>query len=178
MFTSKFEHILVIGDVNISMEDNNLKSLVKVPTCYKNPENSSCIDLILANKPRNFQNSCVIETSLPDFHKMMVTAAIRTQFHKLKPRVFFYRDYTKFSNEIFINSLKVKLDTQSISPDQNGFLNFCKICAEILNKHVTRKRKTIRGNQSPLINKEISKAITERTELRNTFLKHETDESR
>ena len=65
--TSKFENILVIGDLNISMEDNNmkhfcesynLKSLIKVPTCYKNPENPSCIDLILTKKPRNFQNSC------------------------------------------------------------------------------------------------------------------------
>ena len=34
------------------------------------------------------------------------------------------------------------------------------------------------GNQSPFINKEISKAIMKRTELRNKFLKHKTDESR
>ena len=71
LYTSKFENILVIGDVNISVEDNNmknfcqsynLKSLIKVPKCYKNPDSPSCIDLILTNKPRNFQNSCVIET--------------------------------------------------------------------------------------------------------------------
>ena len=62
--TSKFGDILVIGDLNILMENNNtrnfcesynLKILIKVPTCYKNPEILSCIDLILANKPRNFQ---------------------------------------------------------------------------------------------------------------------------
>ena len=77
-YTSKFENILMIGDLNISMENNNmrhfcesynLKSLIKVPTCSKNPESPSCIDLILTNKPRNFQNSCDIETSLLDFHK-------------------------------------------------------------------------------------------------------------
>ena len=68
--------------------------------------------------------------------------------------------------------------TQFISPDENGFLNFCKICAETLNKHAPSKRKTIRRNQSPFINNEISKAIMKRTELRNKFLKHKTDESR
>ena len=144
----------MIGDLNISIEYNNirhfcesynLKSLIKVPTYYKNPENPSCIDLILTNKPRNFQNSCVIETSLSDFHKMTVTA-LRMQCRKLKPRALSYRDYMKFPNETFINSIKVKLDSQSISLDENGFLNFCKICTETLNKHAPRKRKTIKGN--------------------------------
>ena len=77
LYSSKFENILAIGDLNISMEDNNmrhfcenynLKSLIKVLTCYKNPESPGSIDLILTNKPRNFQKSCVIETSLSDFH--------------------------------------------------------------------------------------------------------------
>ena len=78
----------------------------------------SCIDLIVTNKPRNFQNSCVIKTSLSDFHKVTVTA-LRMQFHKLKPRVSFYRDHTKFSNETFINSLKVELDTDFFYKELN-----------------------------------------------------------
>ena len=82
-YTSKFENILVIGVLNISVEENNmkyfcesynLKSLMKVPTFYKNPESPSCIDLIFTNKPRNFQNSSVIETSPSDFHKITVTS--------------------------------------------------------------------------------------------------------
>ena len=36
-----------------------LKSVIKEPTCYKNPNNPSCIDLILTDKPRSFQHSCV-----------------------------------------------------------------------------------------------------------------------
>ena len=63
LYTSKFENVLVIGYLSISTEDNNmkifcqsynLKSLLKVPTCYKNPDSPSCIDLILTKKPRNF----------------------------------------------------------------------------------------------------------------------------
>ena len=51
----------------------DLKSLIKEPTCHENPNKLSCIDLILTNKPRSFQQSCVIEIGLSDFHKMTVT---------------------------------------------------------------------------------------------------------
>ena len=73
----------------------NLKSLICVPTCYKNPDNPSCIDLILTNSPGSFQSSCAIETGLSDFHKMTVTV-MKTSFQKLKPRVIIYRDYDSF----------------------------------------------------------------------------------
>ena len=38
-------------------ESYNLKSLIKQPTCFKNPENSSCIGLFVINRPRSFCNS-------------------------------------------------------------------------------------------------------------------------
>ena len=78
----KYEHFLVLRDFNVCVEYSsmsvicdtyNLKSLIREPTCYKNPENPSCIDLILTNGPCNFQNSCVFETGLSDFHKIAVT---------------------------------------------------------------------------------------------------------
>ena len=47
-----------------------LKNLVSEPTCFKNPENPSCIDLFLINCSRRFQDTQVIETGLSDFHKM------------------------------------------------------------------------------------------------------------
>ena len=51
----------------------NFKSLIKQPTCYKNPVKPSCIDLMLTNIPRMFQRTCVIETGLSDFDLMTVT---------------------------------------------------------------------------------------------------------
>ena len=37
----------------IAFCDNyNLTSLIKQPTCYKNPNNPTCIDLILSNRDR------------------------------------------------------------------------------------------------------------------------------
>ena len=66
----KYEHFLVLGDFSVCVEDSsmsefcdayNLKSLIREPTCYENPENPSCIDFILTNRPCSFQNSCVFE---------------------------------------------------------------------------------------------------------------------
>ena len=79
---TKYDQLLFLGDFNAGVEDSsiktfcssyNLTSMINKPTCYKNPEKPSCIDLILTNYPRSFQNSCAIETGLSDFHKLVVT---------------------------------------------------------------------------------------------------------
>ena len=71
-----------MGDFNVEVENRdmeefcknyNLKILIRVPTCYKNPNNLWCIDLILKNSQRSFQSFCAIETDLSDFHRMTVT---------------------------------------------------------------------------------------------------------
>ena len=70
--------------------------MINKPTCYKNPDRPSCIDLIL-NCPRSFQNSCVIETRLSDFHKMVVTV-MKTIYRKLELRIVHYRDFSNENN--------------------------------------------------------------------------------
>ena len=78
--------------------------MINQPTCYKNPDKSTCIDLILTNCPGSFQNSCVIETGLSDFHKMTATV-MKTSYQKIEPRVINYRDYESFFNEGLRESL-------------------------------------------------------------------------
>ena len=71
-------------------DNSNLKSLIKHPTCYKNPDSPTCIDLVLANAPRSFQSIWVLETGLSDFHSMTLTV-MRKTFKKLQPRIISYR---------------------------------------------------------------------------------------
>ena len=78
----------------------NLTILINKATCYKNPNNPSCIDLLLTNFSKNFRNSCVIETGLSDFHKMLVTV-MKTNFRKLELKILNYRNYRYFSNDRF-----------------------------------------------------------------------------
>ena len=81
LYSSHYENVIIIRDFNVDANDRavsvfsdtyDLKSLIKAPTCYKNSNKCSCIDLILTNKPQSFRHSCVIETGLFDFHKMIV----------------------------------------------------------------------------------------------------------
>ena len=68
-----------------------IKNLIKVPTCFKNPERPTSVDVILPNSYRSFQNSCAMETGLSDFHKMIVTI-LKTYFPRKEPKIIQYRD--------------------------------------------------------------------------------------
>ena len=72
-----------------------VQNISKKPACHKNPNNPSWVDLILTNKGKFFQRSCVIETGLSDFHKMTVTA-LKIRHRNLEPKVVYYRDQKKF----------------------------------------------------------------------------------
>ena len=64
-FYSKFyENIILLGEFNADISDSLidsfcaiylLKSFFKRPTCYKNPDNSTYIDLILSNSSMKYQ---------------------------------------------------------------------------------------------------------------------------
>ena len=114
------------------------RNLVKEPTCFKNPENPTCIDLILTNKPLSFKNTYVIETELSDFHKMVV-AMMKTHFPKMKPQVISYRKYKDFHNETFLDSLKHELNVQGQFLNEKGLDAFSTICTEIFDKHAPKK---------------------------------------
>ena len=92
-----------------AFSDNyNLTSLIKQPTCYKNPNNPTCIDLILSDTPRSFQSTCVIETGLSDFNLMTLTV-MKKSFRKFHPRLINYMSYKNFSNVAFRECLLEKL---------------------------------------------------------------------
>ena len=137
----------MLGDFNASIEDSfmknfcenyDLRSLVKEPTCFKNPENPSCIDLILTNKPRSFIKTGVIETGLSDYHKL-VTTVMKMHFPKSKPSIITYRSYKKFDNKKFMENLNAEIVIQSNYLEKDGIDAFSSICDEGLNRHTPQK---------------------------------------
>ena len=82
-----------------------LKRLIKQRTCFKNPEKPSCIDLIITNRPHFFLSICVIETELSGFCKITISV-VKVRFWRISPKLVIYRDFQKFNNEIFLNSLQ------------------------------------------------------------------------
>ena len=184
-YSTTYDNILILGDFNACVNDEvlgtfcksyNLTSLIKQPTCFKNPENPSCIDLMLTNKPRSFQSKCVIETGLSDFHRMTISV-LKMHFRKLPPKIINYRDFKKFDNERFMFSLHSTLSEEqfdySKDPDK-----FYEVCQNVLNDHAPRKKKYIRGNNKPFMTKAYSRAIMHRTRLRNKFTKNPSAENK
>ena len=109
------------------------------PTCCKNPDKPTCIDLILANCRRSFQNSGVIETGLSDFHTMIVTV-MKTSYRKIESRVITYRDYNSFFNEGFRESLLENIKGKLSENSDKGFSNFINTCNTVLDKQLPKKK--------------------------------------
>ena len=73
--SSSFDNFF-IGNFNVSTNHNSiinfcdlngLRNLINVPTCYKNFDNPTSIDLILTNRPSYFQRGTINETGLSEF---------------------------------------------------------------------------------------------------------------
>ena len=69
-YSEKYENISLLSDFNTAETDQQvhnvingyaLKKLMKEPTCFKS-ENPRCINLILTNRYRSFQNATAAET--------------------------------------------------------------------------------------------------------------------
>ena len=143
---------MLLCDFNACVDDETMRNfcnsyslhnLIKQPTCFKNLENPSCIDLILTNKPRSFQSTCVIETGLSDFHRMTVSV-LKSHFRKLPPKIVLYRDFKRFENERFIDSLRVTLNNQDANYTKNPKL-FFELSRSELEHHAPRKKSTFVG---------------------------------
>ena len=111
--------------MNISCKNHNLKSLIRVPTYYKNVNNPSCIYLILTNSQGSFQSSGAIETGLSDSQKMTATV-MKTSFRKLKPKAIYYRKYKRFCNESYRNKLIANFSKQNF--EENSLEKFLEVC--------------------------------------------------
>ena len=98
---------------------------------------------MLTNRHRSFQNSCVIETSLSDFHKMTVPV-LRPFLKKAEPKIIFYRDYKNFTNDncrLLIEELSGNVNITNTALD-----SFLDISREALNKTAPLKQKFVRAN--------------------------------
>ena len=180
--SANYDNFLLVGDFNAEPKDKeivdfcqtyNMQNIVNDFTCYKNHNKPTCIDLMITNRPKSFLKSKVIETGLSDFHKMTV-AILRMFFSKRSPNIIKYRDYRNFSNSSFRNDLL--LEISNTKNNGNHHVSFQSTLMKVFNKHVPIKKRTLRANQAPFMNKVISKAIMHRSRLKNRYLKSRCQE--
>ena len=157
------------------MEVYNFKNLTKKPTCFKNPNKLSCIDLVLTNRKKQFVPFALIETGVSDFHKMVVTVLI-SYSGKREAKIIKYRSNKNFSNDSFREQLLEELKKNFINASDLAKFNACVL--KVLNKEAPIKKKFIRVNEAPFVTRKPKKAIMVRSRLRNTFLKHPANENK
>jgi hypothetical protein len=183
-YSSGYDNFLIIGDFNAETKEDHMKefcnnyhltNLIKKATCYKNPDNPSCIDLMLTNRSSIFQNSVVIESGLSDFHKMTVTV-LKTYFQKQAPNIIQYRKYKDFSRDIFREDVERALSV--LDYDTIKISDFTKSVVSTLNKHAPLKKRYVRSNQGAFMNKALHKAVMERSRLRNKYMKFRSDSNK
>lgn len=90
-----------------SRENYYLKRHIMQLTCYKNPNNLTCIDLILTNISRNINSIAVIGTGLSDFHLLSLISYEKIHL-EISSQNFQLRSYRNFSDEEFRKNLKQK----------------------------------------------------------------------
>ena len=172
---------MLLRDLNVESSDPllndfcnvyNLFTLVKEPTCFKNPYNPSCIDLFLTNRPRSFQNILTIETSISDSHKMVITV-MKVFYKKQKPNIIQYRSYKNVDNQVFYRELKSEL--LKIDLNNAELSEFTEIFLSILDK---KSQKFTRANNSNFVTKNLRKVVMKRSKLRNKYLRERINEEK
>ena len=175
-----YDNFLLAGDFNCDETESNmgyflsqysLSNIVKQPTCFKNIQNPSCIDLFITNKNKSFQKTSTISTGLSDFHKMVITV-LKTKFGKQKPQLMHYRDYKNFNNDNFERDLKHQ------SRICTSYEVFEKVFLEVLELHAPQKQKYVRANEVPYMTRTLRKAIMRRSQLESKFLKSKSDQAK
>ena len=182
--TSKYDNIILMGDINIDTKSKNspgykellnfmnlynLSNLIKDSTCHFKDHNSS-IDVMLTNKPKRFFNSKSFELGVSDCHTM-VTSFLRTHISRLKPKNITYRSFKKYDKTTFLNELNGNLAKLEIIDVNDSFDNLTNIIIKSLDKFAPLKKKTLRGNQASFMNKDLSKAIMTRSRLKAKYIK-------
>ena len=166
-----YDIFVIMGDFNIDINSLgngcqlldefcdlfNFSHLVKTPTFFTSSHKST-IDLIMTNKAKVFQKSRFTETGISDYHKL-VSIFFKSHYSRLKPKVSYYRNYKNFDEQHFLNDLE-NTNFISISEDPDERYDYLTTkFHEVVDKHAPLKKKFVRGNHAPFMNKELRKAI-------------------
>ena len=102
--------------------------------------------------------------------------SFRSTYQKVRPTKIRYRSYKTFDENAFLTDLRTCPfhECLKLSDPERAYENFKQLYLDITNKHAPVKTKMIRGNNAPLMNKELSKEIIVKSKLRNKLYRHKT----
>ena len=108
----------------------------------------------------------------------MTVTILRSYWEKKQPKIASSRDFGKFSNNDFKTQILRDFSTLRLSDDFPSLDLYVDICIRVLYIYAPKKKRHLRANSSPFMNKAISKAVMDRRRLRNKFLKNRSAENK
>ena len=75
-------------------------------------------------------------------------------------------DEAKFLHDLDQEIIKGSLHQQDVA-----FAVFSSVYKDLVDRHAPLKQKTVRGNKTPYLTKQLNKAILDRPEIKNRYLK-------
>ena len=112
----QYEHIVIFGDFNMSVENFNLQKLmqiyhlsplIKEPACFQS-HNPTCIDNFLKNQKAMFKFSRLFKIGLSD-HRKLIAVVMKSGIFRWLPREKVYRAYKNLDLKHF----KIELKSES-----------------------------------------------------------------
>ena len=99
--------------IKVFCKHYRLKALKEEPTCFKNLNNPSCIDLFLTNSSKSFEKCLALQTDRLDFHKLIITI-LKVKPDRLPSRIIKHSDYKNFETKPFNSKLQVSINNIDI----------------------------------------------------------------
>ena len=158
-FADTYDNYLIMGDFNIGQSDPSLKAFLNSNNIYNLIKSNTC--LFLTNRKYSFNFSGSYEASISDHHHMIYTM-LEPCFNNIEPKVLNYRDFKHFSQENFKEDL-----SEALCDCGDSFDDFDHIFTSKLNKHAPKKKRRIRRNSKPHVNKALRQAFMKRSRLKN-----------
>ena len=157
-FPSNSDNLILLDNFNVEPTEKhmkdfsliyNCKNIIRDKTCYKNPaENPKCIDLIMTNTSKSFQNSQAIETGLSDFHKMCLTV-LKVFYPKQKPLLFNIEVLRYFQMKLLFLISKIRFFNSALV-GKTILLKNSKVTVDvILKKHALLKKDILEQTRLP-----------------------------
>ena len=147
-----------------------MKNTITGKTCFKKTTGTS-IDILLKNRPRSFSKMGIYETGLSDHHRLILSF-FWSYLSRIPPKTIQYRKYKTFNESSFLHELDQELlKGDMYKNNRDMFSTFTETFRRVLDKHAPLKTKRVRGNQSPFMSKEFSKAVMNKSNTRNKCMK-------
>ena len=102
---------------------------------------------MFTNRSRRFHSINLIETSLSDFYRVIVSV-FRAFVKRLPAKVIEYRNYKTFDHNEFFQDLDQELIKYNSCNEEQQYHIFTSIFRKVLDKHAPLKMKKLRENQA------------------------------